>query len=54
MRNIVVTGSHLIPEYGNSIEEIINDGFSVTKKVRMFFRKDKNLQLLNLYFQNYF
>ena len=34
--DIVVTGSHLIPEYGNSIDEIINDGFSVAKKVRMF------------------
>jgi hypothetical protein len=25
--DIVVTGSHLIPEYENSIDEIINDGF---------------------------
>jgi GDP/UDP-N,N'-diacetylbacillosamine 2-epimerase (hydrolysing) len=33
---LIVTGSHLLKEYGNSIKEIIDDGFKVTSKVPMF------------------
>ena len=34
--HIIVTGSHLLNEYGYSAQEIINDGFSIAKKVEMF------------------
>ena len=33
---IVVTGSHLLKEYGYSYKEIIEDGFEIYKKVHMF------------------
>lgn len=33
---LVVTGSHLLEEYGYSIQEIIDDGFKIDKKVPMF------------------
>ena len=33
---LVVTGSHLLKEYGYSIQEIINDGFKIDKEVPMF------------------
>ncbi|MDB4037938.1 UDP-N-acetylglucosamine 2-epimerase [Candidatus Thioglobus sp.] len=33
---LIVTGSHLLKEYGNSIQEIIDDGFEITSKVPMF------------------
>jgi len=33
---LVVTGSHLLEEYGYSIQEIIDDGFHIDKKVPMF------------------
>ena len=34
--NIVVTGSHLLEDYGYSAQEIIDDGFSITKMVPMY------------------
>lgn len=34
--SIVVTGSHLLKEYGNTINEILEDGFSIDAKVKMF------------------
>lgn len=33
---IIVTGSHLLKEYGYSADEITDDGFSISKKVEMF------------------
>ena len=36
MLQLVVTGSHLLEEYGYSIQEIIDDGFKIDKKVPMF------------------
>ena len=33
---IVVTGSHLLKEYGYSYKEIVEDGFEIYKKVHMF------------------
>jgi GDP/UDP-N,N'-diacetylbacillosamine 2-epimerase (hydrolysing) len=33
---LIVTGSHLLKQYGNSIQEIIDDGFHVDKTVPMF------------------
>ena len=33
---ILVTGSHLLEEYGNSVKEIIDDGFFIAKKVPIF------------------
>ena len=33
---IIVTGSHLLNEYGYSAQEILNDGFRISKKVEMF------------------
>jgi GDP/UDP-N,N'-diacetylbacillosamine 2-epimerase (hydrolysing) len=33
---LIVTGSHLLEEYGYSIKEIIDDGFHITKTVPMF------------------
>jgi len=33
---IIVTGSHLLQEYGYSAQEIIDDGFVISKKVEMF------------------
>ena len=34
--DIIVTGSHLLKEYGFSYKEIIQDGFKISKKVNMF------------------
>ncbi len=34
--DILVTGSHLLREYGYSIQEIIDDGFSISGEVSMF------------------
>ena len=34
--DIIVTGSHLLEQYGYSAQEIIDDGFSISKKVEMF------------------
>ena len=33
---IIVTGSHLLEEYGSTYKEIIDDGFKISKKVEMF------------------
>ena len=34
--DIIVTGSHLLHEYGYSVQEIIDDGFHIDEKVPMF------------------
>ena len=34
--DIIVTGSHLLKEYGYSAQEITNDGFAISKEVEMF------------------
>ena len=34
--DIVVTGSHLLEDYGNSIQEIIDDGFAIKSTVPMY------------------
>ena len=34
--SLIVTGSHLLDEYGYSAQEIIDDGFEISKKVEMF------------------
>jgi len=34
--SVVVTGSHLLEEYGYSAQEIIDDGFEISKKIEMF------------------
>ena len=34
--SLIVTGSHLLKEYGFSEQEIINDGFDIDKRVEMF------------------
>jgi len=34
--DIIVTGSHLLKDYGYSAQEIIDDGFSISKEVEMF------------------
>ena len=33
---IIATGSHLLKEYGYSVQEIIDDGFTINKMVPMF------------------
>lgn len=37
--NLIVTGSHLLKEHGETIKDIQNDGFKITKKFSMY---DKN------------
>jgi GDP/UDP-N,N'-diacetylbacillosamine 2-epimerase (hydrolysing) len=39
---LVVTGSHLVKEYGYSINEIKNDGFKITSKFKMFSKSRKD------------
>lgn len=34
--SLIVTGSHLLDDYGYSAQEIIDDGFDISKKVEMF------------------
>ena len=34
--SLIVTGSHLLDDYGYSAQEIIDDGFEISKKVEMF------------------
>ncbi len=34
--SLIVTGSHLLSEYGYSAQEIIDDGFEISEKVEMF------------------
>ena len=34
--DIIATGSHLLDKYGYSAQEIIDDGFQISKKVEMF------------------
>lgn len=37
---IIVTGAHLSPEFGNTVEEIEQDGFKVNKRVEMLLSAD--------------
>ena len=34
--DIIVTGSHLLKDYGYSAQEIVDDGFTISKKVEIF------------------
>lgn len=43
---IVVTGSHLLKNYGSTLEEIENDGFEINKKVKVSSKNDTPLDLL--------
>ena len=38
--SILVTGMHLLPEFGYSVKEIENDGFNIDTKVSMFQQND--------------
>jgi len=38
---LIVTGSHLNRSYGNTIQEIINDGFKITKKINVLTKNRK-------------
>ncbi|MHB8105277.1 MAG: UDP-N-acetylglucosamine 2-epimerase [Dehalococcoidales bacterium] len=40
---LYVTGLHLVKEYGNTIQEIIKDGFNITKTVDMDTKVDSSL-----------
>ena len=44
---LIVTGSHLLPEYGNSIKEIYSDGFKIQQKFKMYSnpRKDTSTEM---------
>ena len=42
---LVVTGSHLLDEYGNTQKEIKKDGFVISKKVDTFLKSDTPLQI---------
>ena len=37
---LVVTGMHLSPMFGNTIKEILKDGFKVNRKVKMLLPND--------------
>lgn len=37
---LVVTGMHLAPEFGNTVREIENDGFEITRRVEMLLSGD--------------
>ena len=39
---LVVTGSHLLSEYGDSIKEIQSDGFKIIKKFQMYPKQKKD------------
>jgi UDP-N-acetylglucosamine 2-epimerase (non-hydrolysing)/GDP/UDP-N,N'-diacetylbacillosamine 2-epimerase (hydrolysing) len=39
---LIVTGSHLLSEYGDSIKEIQSDGFKITKKFHMYSKQKKD------------
>ena len=39
---VVVTGMHLMAEFGNSVDEIINDGFTITR-IDIFPEKDQGM-----------
>jgi len=39
---LIVTGSHLLPEYGHSIKEIYSDGFKITQKFNMYSKQRKD------------
>jgi len=45
---LIVTGSHLLKEYGNTIDEIKNDGFKITSTFEMYSktRKDTGAEMV--------
>ena len=43
---LVVTGSHLLDEYGNTQTEIKKDGFFINKKIDTFLKSDTPLKIL--------
>ena len=40
---LIVTGMHLSPEFGFTINEILNDGFPITKKIEVLLSSDTNV-----------
>jgi UDP-hydrolysing UDP-N-acetyl-D-glucosamine 2-epimerase len=50
---LVVTGSHLLKEYGHTIDEIKNDGFKITTTFAMFKkqRKDNGAEMTRIFGQ---
>ena len=45
--HLVVTGSHLSKEYGNTYKEIINDGFNISKKIHILTNSDSPADICN-------
>ena len=45
--HLVVTGSHLSKEYGNTYKEIINDGFNISKKIYILTNSDSPADICN-------
>ena len=43
---LIVSGMHLLPQYGLTINEIKNDGFDITRTVKLYDKKAKN----NIYY----
>ena len=44
---IIVTGTHLSKEYGNTFTEILNDGFDIYKRIKINVSEDKNHSVSN-------
>jgi GDP/UDP-N,N'-diacetylbacillosamine 2-epimerase (hydrolysing) len=42
---LIVTGMHLLPEFGLSVREIERDGFQILRKVSMLLREDTGLSM---------
>ena len=42
---LFVTGSHLSPEFGNTVEEIIIDGLKITKKLEIIMSSDSEASI---------
>ena len=40
---LIITGMHLSQEFGYTINEILNDGYPITKKVEILFLSDRSL-----------
>ncbi len=38
---IIVTGMHLLPEFGSTVNSIVKDGFNINKKIEMLLSSDK-------------
>ena len=44
---IIVVGSHLSKQHGNTYKEIIKDGFKINKKINILKRKDSTLSMIH-------